>query len=532
MKSVLRECSAIAILIASVSLTGCGDDEMMSDAAPDGGGDATPDGSPDGMTDAAPMAPTITRIEIIENPNNGLSATIEVETDIPTTAVASINSPTMRDLPFTSPLGTSHQIPVLGMRAEQEYGFLVTVESEDMLTAEDDTLTYSSPALPDDFPPLTTTVGDSTMVSPGVTVFNVFRWTPTVDPAYGYLIGIDEEGEVVWYYRTDHRIEDMRRLSNGNLVYVRPEDAYLEIDMMGNVVNTVLAEDVPTDSFHHELYELSGGGFVVLSTELMTIGGYEDGTVSYDVVGDVVVELDASGAFVNSASLFDVLDPHRMRLGFDSPFWNQRYESVSSGTKDWTHSNAVIYDERDDTFIVSVRHQDWLVKLRRDTGEMVWKFGYEGDFSIVGTGDYMFHMHGPELEADGNLLMYDNGNGREGLSAGEFFTRVVEFELDETSMTAMQVWEYRGTSDYSSPFVGDADRLENGNVLITDGGLVADPAAPVGAPDNQKSARVVEVTHEEMPQVVWSAEVHDDATTDPVGYTIYRSERLGSLYAE
>jgi hypothetical protein len=235
---------------------------------------------------------------------------------------------------------------------------------------------------------------------------------------------------------------------------------------------------------------------------------------------------------VNSTSLFDILDPLRTRLGFDASFWDQRYEEMSAGTKDWTHSNAVIHDESDDTFIVSVRHQDWLIKIRRDTGELIWRLGFEGDFSIVGTGDYAYHMHAPELQADGNLLVYDNGNGREGLGGEPPFTRVVEFELDEMSMTAMQVWEYAGASAYHSPFVGDADRLENGNVLITDGGLVADPAAPVGAPDNQKSARIVEVTHESTPQEVWSVELHDDATTDPVGYTIYRAERFDSLYAE
>ena len=34
---------------------------------------------------------------------------------------------------------------------------------------------------------------------------------------------------------------------------------------------------------------------------------------------------------------------------------------------DWTHSNAIIYSSDDGNFIVSIRHQSWLVKVNYAT---------------------------------------------------------------------------------------------------------------------------------------------------------------------
>lgn len=50
-------------------------------------------------------------------------------------------------------------------------------------------------------------------------------------------------------------------------------------------------------------------------------------------------------------------------------------------------------------------------------------------------------------------------------------SRAVEYEIDEGAKTAEEVWEYDGSEDYNffSSCWGDADRLPNGNTLITAG---------------------------------------------------------------
>jgi hypothetical protein len=58
--------------------------------------------------------------------------------------------------------------------------------------------------------------------------------------------------------------------------------------------------------------------------------------------------------------------------------------------------------------------------------------------------------------------LFDNGNLKPGLR----FSRVVEYKLDENSLTAERVWEYRHTPDIIADFMGGVQRFPNGNTLI------------------------------------------------------------------
>jgi hypothetical protein len=74
---------------------------------------------------------------------------------------------------------------------------------------------------------------------------------------------------------------------------------------------------------------------------------------------------------------------------------------------------------------------------------------------------------------NGNLLLFDNGDGRPAAEGGQY-SRALELALDWDSMTAAKVWEYRhqvGTSGGAPIYkyadkVGASHRLENGNTLV------------------------------------------------------------------
>jgi len=148
-------------------------------------------------------------------------------------------------------------------------------------------------------------------------------------------------------------------------------------------------------------------------------------------------------------------------------------------------------------------------------------------------GDLFYHAHAVELQEDGSLLLYDNGNGRPGTKAGDpespTYSRAVLYEIsdsgeDRTQWEAIQRWEHRVSDIDNRPlfafFLGDADRLENGNVLITHGGIWNRPAT--------QRSRIIEVTsdNESEDSIVWDLALGD--TDVPV--TVYRAERLPSLY--
>ena len=99
---------------------------------------------------------------------------------------------------------------------------------------------FEAPSLPEDFPPIEVRVSRPGRMEPGVTLTTFFRWdgnSPEPDRYYGLAVGLDAQGEVVWYYKTDHTLEETLPLANGNLLYQSDLTGLLfEIDMLGRVV--------------------------------------------------------------------------------------------------------------------------------------------------------------------------------------------------------------------------------------------------------------------------------------------------------
>jgi hypothetical protein len=551
MFSQYNKLCAVFAMVALIG-AGCGDDapDNNDQSANNGGSDVSVDADigvdarPDGEDDADPgidteqPAPVITNLTATENPNNVLSAIVEFSTDedaTPSMVVSSIDG--SHSFGISPPPGMptdTHSFGVVGMRAETEYEFTVSATDSDDHTGTSRT-TFTTGALPSDFPPVEVTTADVDDIEPGYTLFTVSRWgSAGLDRPWGYIVAVDESGEVIWYEKADHHPYEAIVLSNGNLAYVAGHDAIVEIDWMGEQINEWTVEQLGIDTVHHELLELPNGNLVTLSTEMRSVDGYDDGnggTTSHNVVGDTIVEINpADGSVAEQWSTFDMLDPMRKGGGFDAPFWNIDYDQVDS-TKDWTHANAVEYDPSDDSFIVSIRHHDWLIKFSRADGSLTWKLGEEGDFTLTGSGEWQYHQHAPELQDDGTILLYDNGNGRPGVDPSDLYSRAVQFDVDEATMEVSQVWEYKGVDSFYAPYVSDADKMGNGNVLIADGGRVSDSAAPLAAPDNLKWGRVIEVNDAEPAEVVFELIIRDDAQTDPKNYFIYRAEKLDTFPA-
>jgi hypothetical protein len=219
---------------------------------------------------------------------------------------------------------------------------------------------------------------------------------------------------------------------------------------------------------------------------------------------------------------------------------------------DWVHTNAVIQDPNDGSIIVSVRHQDAVVKFAPATGELIWILGPPENWTTtyqpfllnpVGAPfTWQYHQHAPLVSPNNTLMLFDNGNYRaspfdgttpfEALYPLDNYSRAVEYRIDETTMEVEQIWEYGPDIDevlYAN-FVGDVDWTETtGNVLITYGGTrvmggVSNPDAGFGG----VTARLIEVDHQQPANKVFDLLVFDPQAIQAM---VYRSERIGSLYA-
>lgn len=511
------------------------------------------------------------------HPSVPLAAVVQCSTNRP--AVASVrveDGQRAWSRSFGEQPAVDHELPLLGLRPGRTHRIRVIVrvpQSDAVL--ESDWLDYTPPPLPDGFPPLRVTVSNPSQMEPGVTLFNVFQWVNNdANENVGLIVAVDESGDVIWYYRIEHPVSDVRRLSNGNLLYLRahrsqPWTSITEIDMLGRVVQRWsaagrVAEPLPNsvpvevDTFHHNAVELPSGHLLALSTELRRLNEYRTSEsdrfaprASAQVVGDVIVEFRRDGSIVNRLPLLDLLNPYRIGYGSLGGFWNMRvYREVPGGTRDWSHANSLQFVPADDSLIVSLRHQDAVVKIDRKRGTIRWILGNHEHWGAkwkgyllnpVGHVEWPYHQHAPLWSPDGRLVLFDNGDYRatpfeEPMPAEESYSRVVEYRIDEDAKTVEQTWEYRGEAGerFYSPLFGDVDRLPHtGNLLITDGGRVEDrrgqPTNDI--PGDRQWARVFEITRTKPAKKVFELVV-DEQPGSRVGWSIYRAERLPSLYAD
>ena len=511
--------------------------------------------------------PSITRLNVAEpaRPEAPLGVAVEVTTDEPallSVEIADDAGVERRDL--GGRFRTEHVVPLVGLRPGRTHSvtFIATDAAGNVDRAPP--LVVETDPLPDDFPPLRTTVSRPERMEPGWTLFNLYRWGAEGRVQdYGLLVAVDASGEVVWYFRTDHSIMQAIPLANGNLLYMASVDTVwgvlVEIDVLGNVVrrwhSRAAADLVPagsilvdTDSLHHEIIELPSGNLATLSSEVRSFDDYptseEDPDApreTRDVVGDVIVEFAPDGTVVAEWPLLDAVDPYR--ISFDSlgtGFWEDTYKALGHATgeaADWAHANAFAVDPADDAFVVSLRHQDAQVKVDR-TGAARWILGPHGgwdgpwrDRLLEPQGDleWPYHGHGIEVTPHGTILLFDNGNNRAlpfdtPMPAEDSYSRAVEYEVDEEAMTVRQAWAYpgAGAEPFYSSFLSDADLLpQTGNVLITDGARTRTIETAEGETEERRWARILEVTRADPAEVVFELVIDDESS----GWHVYRAGR-------
>jgi hypothetical protein len=434
-----------------------------------------------------------------------------------------------------------HFLPVIGLEPDRAYRIdVILIGETGRRTRLNQTLLAVTGPLPDDFPTLTTRTLEPFEMEPGFTLLDRFSRRPN-DTRPAYAIIVDQNGDVVWYSSRPRAA--IVQLPNGNLLY-RDGNFANEMDMLGNLVSSVELSGV--NRLHHDLFPTGYGTLLSLDMATVVVEGYPTSETDPDapaqtaeVRDEPVVEFAADGTLLNRWPLTDVIDP--TRIGYDS------LREANFGL-DWAHSNAVIHDPRDDSIIVSIRHQDSVIKFSRQTGELIWILGPHDNWTAehqpyllqpVGAPfEWQFHQHAPMITPSGTLLLFDNGNhraspfdGRPQASADGSYSRAVEYVIDEVNMEVREVWEYgaNAADRIYTQSRGDADWMSTtGNVLITfsainfvNGVLGSDLGL------GSEHARIVEVDHGTPASVVFDLQVHD-----PTGGSIriYRSERIRRLY--
>ena len=176
---------------------------------------------------------------------------------------------------------------------------------------------------------------------------------------------------------------------------------------------------------------------------------------------------------------------------------------------DWIHINSMSllgenhwYDEdpekysyfNPDNIIITSRQANFIAIISRETGDIVWRIGPNFETNFPKSNDKLSQIIAPHhahmipmgLPGEGNILLFDNGGAAGygyfgGPNKFRGYSKVIEFN----PITEEIIWEYsnikKGHSSFFwmfsrfvdrehffSPYQSSAQRLPNGNTLITE----------------------------------------------------------------
>ena len=313
---------------------------------------------------------------------------------------------------------------------------------------------------------------DESQYQDGITVFGAF---------FNYFsAAIDQTGKEIWNSGTNNFVyyssNSFGNVFGCNLLSGAENNLPgLEISFQ----NEIIWEE-PNDEFlHHDIIKLPNGNYLgIVETNSLgpiPIGGWTasfqnlgfqaDGvTIEFPWVGDKLVEWDKdTKEVVWTWSTFD----HFSMLDYDQfgGTWTEAYLSLHY---DWTHVNAVIFDESESAIYISTRHLSRITKIDYPSGEILWNLGHEMPSGQVNMGTeigFSFQHSLQKLE-NGNILTFDNGNlSPEFRGTDQPISRAIEIGINDN--IASIAWSYDLPPNLFGFASGNVQKLENGNVLIT-----------------------------------------------------------------
>jgi len=300
-----------------------------------------------------------------------------------------------------------------------------------------------------------------------------------------YSAVIDQDGREIWntgdkdiiFYNTDEH----GRFFGSEYIGNNAENNYPGIKF--SFENGIEWQEPGQNFIHHDIFQLPNGNYIGLGTSsqmgpipvgnwtplFQSLGFVADGeTIEFEWLGDKIIEWDADTK--EEVWTWDVFDYFNME-DYDvlGGIW---FEAYNTNRFDWTHANAIWFDEDESALYLSSRHLSRITKIAYPSGDVIWNLGRElgsGDIDCGQDLGFSFQHSVTKLE-NGNILTFDNGNlSTEYLNQDVKTSRSIEIEIDETSngCDAQLGWEYILPENLYGYLSGNTQKLSNGNYLST-----------------------------------------------------------------
>jgi hypothetical protein len=290
---------------------------------------------------------------------------------------------------------------------------------------------------------------------------------PSSGPGQRGVLILDDRGEVVWFRPTTPATamnfrtalfrgepvltwwEGKAELGLGVGVHVIVDSTYREIAR--------LPAGAGRQSDLHEFMLTPRGTAIVTSYEvtaadLSSVGGPRSGKV----IGGIVQEIAIPSARV----LFSWRSLDHVAI-------EESHVSYTGHAYDYFHVNSVDVDA-DGHLLVSARNTWGIYKVHSETGEVLWRLGGKRSDFQMGAGTAFAWQHDARHHDEGRLIsIFDNSAA----PAVAPQSRALLIELDRRGRRARLVRAYSHPRRLLAPFMGNAQVLPNGNVVVGWGGL-------------------------------------------------------------
>lgn len=352
----------------------------------------------------------------------------------------------------------SHDRQSLNARLEQ-----LLEEKEDFFPAPpDNKMLNINNTLPDDFPaPTVYSYGEH---DNNYIFVNLNCRNPSL-PWNLFIAIFDSYGTPVFFEESSLNRINFSPLPDGtscyatNMVINNEQEKYYILDSASVVIDSVnTGNGYILDA--HELLLLSNGHYLVMSYDPQPVNMSQivpGGNPNAIVTGLVIQEVDNNQ---NVYFQWRSWDHFQITDATDDI-------NLTAPAIDYVHGNAFEIDH-DGNILLSSRHLDEITKINFNNGEVIWRFGKNSENNMFTINDDpvgFTHQHDIELIYNGHYTIFDNGNLR-----SPPYSRVLEYALNENTMTADLVWEYQHSPNIYAGSAGSFRTQSNGERIIGWGG--------------------------------------------------------------
>jgi arylsulfate sulfotransferase len=355
-------------------------------------------------------------------------------------------------------------------------------------------------------------------------------------------VATDLSGRILWYYQFPFQtgINTLTRpLSNESILSIQSGQAWQavspsqqlirRIDLAGNIVQetntgiiqnqlvkmgftdagpcTAISSPPPLGAaclggFHHEAQLMPNGDYVIFADieKIFPPGTQGDSSgLPVDIMGDIYIVLSSNfqvqwawEAFQHAGGGTQLNINRPAVLGETCPMLGcppifLLGSGIAPKAHDWMHSNSAYYWPNNNDLVISIRDQDWVIKIDyrngTGTGAVLWRMGpLDGDFVFNNINNDSWpwfsnqHDFGIENGGAGPATVFDNGNTRVsaaplGLGCTPGTTgcnsRGMALTIDESNMTVTPVMS-QDLGVYAGA-LGSAQLLSNGDYFFQPG---------------------------------------------------------------